>query len=1038
MSVSLSNDCTRLLLHVIKDIALAEDREEILTVINNRVRAIFHFYNYCLLTVDESNEVHAFVDSSGDGIDDIAQNKLLFTSLLQRADHDWPPLIVNYKNDPLFYDNEKSLAILKAGECHKGLCELLKARGKVFGCLILNFENDIKLDDTDTLLFRTIIEQFSIALDNILSNEKIIHKERDLNKLLHLIDDLVHIRQRNDLARMIRDKIKPILDFDDAVILIVDKYKKRARHFLNIATDERKAHPFYMQIVQHDLPLEGSALHPIVNHRGDIHYMNVASYLHQYPESPALLLMQQTGLNHSLTVKLWWGGDLIGLFMLHFADEAPIHGINNNLIRAVGNQVAVAVANILATEDVEQGEKEKTVLLSISEAIKSIRKKQDLLQVISRKIKPLFTFNDMVIALVNADNKTQRVFLLHTEEKRRQSVYFQPTVQQDYPINDGVFDQVLKADRPVVINVKEARKSFPAAGYLNFIYANGIQEMVSTPIRYMPNVKGVLILQSEKKNAFFEKDFNLLQALSDQLAVAVANILITEDINRKEKERSIQLSVIQHLTSSQPWVQRFEGIAKALQQRFAFRFAYFTCEKKDNLDGYGYGFLYVGGNECQYIDKSHFFRLLHLNEERFKRLKMPAGHDKKIPVPDLIAEGLELRSQVSFTYTFPAYGYFYISLFNTAEKFYEKYDQEAFHRIMAEITPNFETNLYSDEIIRLKEKLEHEKVDLADEMMSTYNFDDMIGASKVMQKVYKNIKQVAKTDVTVLITGETGTGKELLARSIHNYSDRKNNVMVKVNCAVLPPHLIESELFGHEKGAFTGAIAKRLGKFEIANGSTLFLDEIAELSPDLQAKLLRVLQEKEFERVGSNKVIKINVRIVAATNRNLEKEVLEGRFRSDLYYRLAVFPIELPPLRERKEDIVLLGRHFLDKYNHKFNKSVTGFSTGIITEMLQSQWPGNIREMEHLIERAVMLCSGKIITSIHTSKKILERQPGFQQSGVVIKSLAQSEKEHILNILKITNGRIRGAGGAAELLNIKPTTLEARMKKLGVEKKFLG
>jgi transcriptional regulator with GAF, ATPase, and Fis domain len=875
------------------------------------------------------------------------------------------------------------------------------------------------------------------------SNNDYTRLENDLNKLMHLIQELVSIRKRDDLAKVIRDKIKPILDFDDAVILMVDKLKKTSTHFLNIATEERKQHPFYMQIVLQELPLEGSPLQQICSYPEDIHYMNVTSYLHQYPEYPALLLMQQTDLHHSLSVKLRWGGDMIGVFMLHFCSKRQMYGIDNNLIKAVGNQVAAAVANILATEEVIQREKEKTVLLSISEAINTIRRKEDLLHVISEKIKPLFTFNDVVIALVNADNKTHRAFLLHAEEKRRKNISFKPTAGHDYPVADGVFDQVVKAGGPVIFDVYEAKEKYPLAGYLNFIYASGIQEMVSMPIRYSPNVTGVLILQSEKKGAFFEKDFNLLQAISDQLAVAVANILITAEMIRNEKEKSLQLSIIQHLTTAHSWEQRFEGLSKELQKKIPFRFAYFSCERRESQYGYGHGYLPVGNGEYQYVNKDHFLTLLHLQEDRFMQLVKRGGDNKKnekerFPILKLIADGLELPSRLLFTYTFSEYGFFYFSLFNNSEKPYRQEDQEALHRIMMDVMPNIEKELHSDEIIRLKEKLEHEKIYLADEIKSTYNFDEMIGASKAIYDVYEKINQVARANVTVLITGETGTGKELLARAIHNYSDRRKNVMVKINCAVLPPHLVESELFGHERGAFTGALERRLGKFEIANGSSLFLDEIGELSPDLQAKLLRVLQEKEFERLGSNKVIKTDVRIVAATNRNLEKEVMEGRFRKDLYYRLAVFPIEIPPLRERKEDVPLLARHFIDKYNRKFNKAVTGFTDEVMNEMQQSQWPGNIREMEHLIERAVMLCNGKTIGNLHLNKKMLHRQAGVQQTGFVVKSLAQSEKEHILSMLKFTNGRIRGTGGAAELLNIKPTTLEARMKKLGVEKKFSG
>jgi transcriptional regulator with GAF, ATPase, and Fis domain len=341
--------------------------------------------------------------------------------------------------------------------------------------------------------------------------------------------------------------------------------------------------------------------------------------------------------------------------------------------------------------------------------------------------------------------------------------------------------------------------------------------------------------------------------------------------------------------------------------------------------------------------------------------------------------------------------------------------------------------LNAEEIIRLKEKLEQENLYLTDEIKQNYNFDKIIGSSNQMQDVYLKVTQVRNTDVTVLITGETGTGKELVARAIHNSSDRKDHIMVKINCATLPAQLIESELFGHEKGSFTGAFDKRVGKFELAHKSTIFLDEIGELPLELQPKLLRVLQEKEFERLGGNKTIKTDIRVIAATNRDLEAEVQAGKFRSDLYYRLSVFPIELPPLRERKDDIPVLATHFLEKYSLKFNKPVEGFSTNVLNELLQSFWAGNVRELEHVLERAVLLAQGKVINNLYLSKKQLiklEHEP----NAFIPKALAETEREYIINVLKSTNGRIRGAGGAAEVLDLKPTTLESKMKKLGVGK----
>ncbi|NCD72481.1 sigma 54-interacting response regulator [Mucilaginibacter agri] len=317
-------------------------------------------------------------------------------------------------------------------------------------------------------------------------------------------------------------------------------------------------------------------------------------------------------------------------------------------------------------------------------------------------------------------------------------------------------------------------------------------------------------------------------------------------------------------------------------------------------------------------------------------------------------------------------------------------------------------------------------------------FKTIIGNHPLLLAALDLIKQVAPYNTSVLILGESGTGKEKVAQSIHSLSTRKNGPFIKVNCAAIPAALIESELFGHEKGAFTGAVEKRKGKFEQADGGTIFLDEIGELPLDMQMKLLRVLQEKEIDHIGGNTTKKVDVRIVAATNRILEKEIAAGNFRVDLYYRLNVFPITLPPLRERKSDIKALALYFANWYCREFNKEFAGISSSMLEELHAYDWPGNIRELENAIERAVIL-------NDNTSKLEL-RQPFTGNASLPIETAAietlddvkliqqETERQYIISILKKTEGRIRGAQGAAELLNIKPTTLESKMAKLGIKR----
>jgi transcriptional regulator with GAF, ATPase, and Fis domain len=330
------------------------------------------------------------------------------------------------------------------------------------------------------------------------------------------------------------------------------------------------------------------------------------------------------------------------------------------------------------------------------------------------------------------------------------------------------------------------------------------------------------------------------------------------------------------------------------------------------------------------------------------------------------------------------------------------------------------------EISKLKDRLEAENLYLRDEIQVIHRHEEIIGQSATIRKTLSQLEQVAGTDSTVLILGETGTGKELMARAIHNLSSRKGKTMVKVNCAALPATLIESELFGREKGAYTGALTKQIGRFEAANGSTIFLDEIGELPLELQSKLLRVLQEGQFERLGSNQTINTNVRVVAATNRELAQAVKEGKFREDLYYRLNVFPISVPPLRERREDIPVLIWAFVREFSRTMGKTIESISKTSLDACLSYSWPGNVRELRNIVERALILSNSP------TLRIELPRLPGSPPSHAT--TLHDVERQHIMKVMENTGWRVRGRGGAAEVLGLIPTTLDSKLQKLGIKR----
>ena len=403
----------------------------------------------------------------------------------------------------------------------------------------------------------------------------------------------------------------------------------------------------------------------------------------------------------------------------------------------------------------------------------------------------------------------------------------------------------------------------------------------------------------------------------------------------------------------------------------------------------------------------------------------------------LVQEGIQSYCVVPLVAMGKSIGTF--TLWSESRNRYTQADAELLREVANQIAIAIANMKSYEEIKALKGRLEKENVYLQEEIRTVHNFEEIVGSSPALLKLLRKVDQVAPTDSSVLIYGETGTGKELIARAIHDRSNRKNRPLVKVNCSAISAGLVESELFGHVKGAFTGAFERRIGRFELADGGTLFLDEVGELPLDTQVKLLRVLQEREFEPVGSNRSIRVDVRIICATNRNLKDSIKEGTFRSDLYYRLNVFPLEVPPLRERRSDIPQLAMFFLSRFARNLGKKIDGISAAATERLMAYSWPGNIRELQNLIERALILGSGPII-DLDSDLTNVSGAFRISPSGLVpvdqpsFKTLQEVEREHILNALRESRGVIEGTSGAAKALGMHPNTLRHRMEKLGIKR----
>ena len=517
---------------------------------------------------------------------------------------------------------------------------------------------------------------------------------------------------------------------------------------------------------------------------------------------------------------------------------------------------------------------------------------------------------------------------------------------------------------------------------------------------------------------------------------------------RRETELIHQLEQV--LSDDSDWKQKLLYIGKTIQPDVPFDFVTAGFDNTERILNNAWSFLRIGFNEYQAIGLNELSTItgitlgelmaihaasekdttaIFFNNEKFEEIIQRPSLKKifaeAFEVSSLLVLPLQLADGITFSFCF----------YSRRPDVYNAEHIALLHHLQPTLTINIEqllnvgnpgNDIISPKIKRSELINDHNNVTIPE-------FEGIIGSSHLLLTVFDQITQVAPFDTSVLILGESGTGKERIADAIHNLSPRKGKPLVKINCATLPATLIESELFGHEKGSFTGATDKRTGKFEHANKGTMFLDEIGEMPVDLQVKLLRVLQEKEIEPIGSRSPIKVDVRVIAATNRNLEKEVAEGRFRLDLYYRLNVFPIELPPLRERIEDLHALAVHFIKTYNRKAGKKITGLSDKVLKNMMAYSWPGNIRELENVIERSVLMTKGTIIEEIFLPASRVKEVGGNGQN-LSIKTIHENERDYIISILKKCNGRIWGTGGAAEILNIPPTTLKSKMKKLSIQK----
>ena len=661
-------------------------------------------------------------------------------------------------------------------------------------------------------------------------------------------------------------------------------------------------------------------------------------------------------------------------------------------------------------------------LFRVSQAIGAHRSPKKLFEALTNELRGVIQFDGIAVAQYNESAHSVQWHLSYGCSGSGE----QP--QPECSSEETICCWVYQHQEPLVIPYVTEEHRFPSL--MKQLQECSIQSACALPLTTVHRRIGALVVGSELPDAYSSDEVGFLSLVANQLALAIDDVLAQEQLQHERDRLKLLLDinnsvvsnldlreVLRAISASVRQVMKCDGVIVSLPDAagqlriYAIDFPASKGFIREDL------IAPKGSVQAKVFDTKE---PVTLNSNDLAQLEPPNVIAK--------AEGIQSVCLLPLLNRNRALGILGVGRLEDIP--FAPQDVDFLMQVAHQVAIAVDNALAYGQIAELRDRLAQEKLYLEDEIRSEMNFEEIVGVSTALRRVLQQVETVAGTDSIVLITGETGTGKELIARAIHNHSRRKGRAFVKLNCAAIPTGLLESELFGHEKGAFTGAIAQRIGRFELANQGTVFLDEIGEIPLELQPKLLRVLQDQEFERLGSGRTLRTDSRLIAATNRDLSAMVNEQKFRADLYYRVNVFPIHIPPLRERPEDIPLLVRHFVEQFARRMNKSVDTVASETMEKLVAYHWPGNIRELQNIIERAVILSTGPGLKVPLGDLKLNELAGGPKKSD----TLEEAERKHILAVLQETHWVVSGPSGAAARLGLHRATLQFRMKKLGISR----
>jgi transcriptional regulator with GAF, ATPase, and Fis domain len=851
--------------------------------------------------------------------------------------------------------------------------------------------------------------------------------EQERKILLALGNDIARVREKNDLITLFSKRIKSFFYFTHTIVTLIESKDETYTPFLlDHENSPIRDHNRYGEMVAAHFSLNDPFIQSVLAADGPISF--ILEDIMDLPHSPAFLRVNyERGVREILMTTLRNEEKPVGFIHIYTDSTEGFSQEFRNIIKGITPQLASAVANIIKNEEILNKEKEKSFLLDFSSEIAAVRTKEDLALAVHKGLSKLNALRGYVIRKINEDGETLSTYIYDPAIANFDDPEWVALTTARFPLFDGLQNRVLESYIPLLFSVEREVQRGITSSYLHYWKKVGYKTMVGIRLHYGITNLGILWLGIEEIN------IQLLQGICFQISVAMANIIANEQVAKTQQDQAFLLDFSKDIARVKTKPDLQAAIFKVLDNALHSKLSMIRLIAEDGISMLSYMF-----------DSSLFVKAgITFDQMAASVITIHEPYTAKVlaskeGVVFNIAEELKGGSAYAKLWATTGYKYVYALPLRAGNKVLgtiwlhsDWLSQLVLKGICAQISVAIDNIQANEKLLAWKKQLEVENDYLKEQIKTIYNFSEIVGSGQAMQEVYRMMSIVATTNTTVLVLGETGTGKELIARALHNASSRKEKLMVKVNCAALPTNLIESELFGHERGAFTGALDRRIGKFELANHSTLFLDEIGELPLEAQAKLLRVIQERELERLGGKQTIKVDVRLIVATNRNLDEEVKAGRFRADLYFRLNVFPINLPPLRDRSEDIEPLIHFFVAKYSKNTGRKIRKVSPKVIQQLRSYTWPGNVRELEHLIERSVLLTTDGVLQDVDLPKQTTADK---DLSFISNRTLEEMERAYIVDVLKRCAGKISGPGGAAEILDVPGNTLHSKMKKLGITK----